>query len=129
MWHVSSRSGVATLRTAIHLLLTYLLTYLFTYTAVSIGGFPSGCTHTLGRLPLIKLGFDAYGLVFYFVSRTVMQRIDIFHVVRVVSLVTDCLLVRRNNTLAFRVISTVNSGPVCWTSLPLFVSSSCSKTR
>jgi len=31
MWHVSSRSGVATLRTAIHLLLiTYLLTYLLT---------------------------------------------------------------------------------------------------
>ena len=28
MWHVSSRSGVATSRTAIHLLLTYLLTYL-----------------------------------------------------------------------------------------------------
>ena len=28
MWHVSSRSGVATLRTAIHLLLTYLLTML-----------------------------------------------------------------------------------------------------
>ena len=27
MWHVSSRSGVATLRTAIHFLLTYLLTY------------------------------------------------------------------------------------------------------
>ena len=27
MWHVSSRSGVATLRTVIHLLLTYLLTY------------------------------------------------------------------------------------------------------
>ena len=27
MWHVSSRSGVAILRTAIHLLLTYLLTY------------------------------------------------------------------------------------------------------
>ena len=26
MWHVSSCSGVATLRTAIHLLLTYLLT-------------------------------------------------------------------------------------------------------
>jgi len=26
MWHVNSRSGVATLRTAIHLLLTYLLT-------------------------------------------------------------------------------------------------------
>ena len=28
MWHVSSRSDVATLRTAVHLLLTYLLTYL-----------------------------------------------------------------------------------------------------
>jgi len=27
MWHVSSRSGVATLRTAIHLLLTYLLIF------------------------------------------------------------------------------------------------------
>ena len=27
MWHVSSRSDVATLRTVIHLLLTYLLTY------------------------------------------------------------------------------------------------------
>jgi len=27
MWHVSSRSGVAALRTAIHLLLTYLLTF------------------------------------------------------------------------------------------------------
>jgi len=27
MWNVSSRSGVATLRTAIHLLLTYLLTF------------------------------------------------------------------------------------------------------
>ena len=26
IWHVSSRSGVTTLRTAIHLLLTYLLT-------------------------------------------------------------------------------------------------------
>jgi len=31
MWHVSSRSGVATLRTAIHLLLTYLL--ILTYCA------------------------------------------------------------------------------------------------
>ena len=27
MWHVSSHSSVATLRTAIHLLLTYLLVY------------------------------------------------------------------------------------------------------
>jgi len=31
MWHESSRSGVATLRTAIHLLLTYLLTYTHTH--------------------------------------------------------------------------------------------------
>jgi len=29
MWHVSSRSGVATLRTAIHFLLTCLLTCVF----------------------------------------------------------------------------------------------------
>ena len=28
MWHMSSRSGVATLLTAIHLLLTYLLTFI-----------------------------------------------------------------------------------------------------
>jgi len=34
MWHVSSRSGVATLRTAIHLLLTYFyFTYFYTNTA------------------------------------------------------------------------------------------------
>ena len=37
MWHVSSRSGVATLRTAIHLLLTYLLTYLLTAANQCIG--------------------------------------------------------------------------------------------
>ena len=30
MWHVSSCSGVATLQTAIHLLLSYLLPYLIT---------------------------------------------------------------------------------------------------
>jgi len=35
MWHVSSRSGVATLRTATHLLLTYLLTF------TTIAGIPS----------------------------------------------------------------------------------------
>ena len=34
IWHVSSNSGVATLRTAIHLLLTYLLTYLLLLRAV-----------------------------------------------------------------------------------------------
>ena len=34
MWRVSSRGGVATLRTAIHLLLTYLLTYLLTITII-----------------------------------------------------------------------------------------------
>ena len=38
MWHVSSRSGVATLRTAIHLLLTYLLTY---YPLVIVSGTPA----------------------------------------------------------------------------------------
>ena len=32
MWHVSSRSSVATLQTTIHLLLTYLLTYTHTHT-------------------------------------------------------------------------------------------------
>ena len=31
MWRVSSRSGVATLRTAIHLLLTYLLPFSFLF--------------------------------------------------------------------------------------------------
>ena len=35
IWHVSSCSGVATLRTAIHLLLTYLLTYWLTYKSTS----------------------------------------------------------------------------------------------
>ena len=29
MWHVSSRSGVATLRTAIHLLLTYMYLHIY----------------------------------------------------------------------------------------------------
>ena len=36
MWHVSSRSGVATLRVAIHLLLTYLLTYLRAFSALTV---------------------------------------------------------------------------------------------
>jgi len=40
MWHVSSRSGVATLRTAVHLLLTYLLTYLHTHTHTFNGPLP-----------------------------------------------------------------------------------------
>ena len=34
IWHVSSRSGVATLRTAIHLLLYLLLTRVYNYTMV-----------------------------------------------------------------------------------------------
>ena len=39
MWHVSSRSGVATLRTTVHLLLTYLRTY----------SMPAGfCRHFVG---------------------------------------------------------------------------------
>ena len=41
MWHVSSRSGVATLRTAIHLLLTYLLTI------VSARGLAKGDEHSV----------------------------------------------------------------------------------
>ena len=36
MWHVSSHSGVATLRTAIHLLLTYLLLSSVTYTVSTV---------------------------------------------------------------------------------------------
>jgi len=36
MWHVSSRSGVATLRTAIHLLLTYLLSYIAAFSALTL---------------------------------------------------------------------------------------------
>jgi len=38
MWHVSSRSGVATSRTAIHLLLTYLLTYYVALDVCQDGG-------------------------------------------------------------------------------------------
>jgi len=41
MWHVSSRSGVTTFRTAIHLLLTYLLTLL--YRRYYVSGCPSVC--------------------------------------------------------------------------------------
>ena len=41
-WHVSSRSGVATLRTAIHLLLTYLLSVCGHYTGQrALAGTPS----------------------------------------------------------------------------------------
>jgi len=36
MWHASSRSGVATLRTAIHLLLTYLMYTIYTNTSEHI---------------------------------------------------------------------------------------------
>ena len=53
MWHVSSRSGVATLRTAIHLLLTYLLTGLTYRLRV---GIPSRyVTNQLGQLSLASL--------------------------------------------------------------------------
>ena len=38
MWHVSSRSSVATLRTAIHLLLTYLLAETLMQWRVTSGG-------------------------------------------------------------------------------------------
>jgi len=42
MWHVSSRSGVATLRTAIHLLLTYLQWRNDGVAAASSDGGPTG---------------------------------------------------------------------------------------
>ena len=62
MWHVSSRSGVATLRTAIHLLLTYLLTSLV------IGGLRCvqtmiGCRPELR--PFIEDCVDLYFNVYY----------------------------------------------------------------
>ena len=41
MWHVSSRSGAATLQTAIHLLLTYLLTYVVLAVALCLSVRPS----------------------------------------------------------------------------------------
>jgi len=63
MWNVSSRSGVATLRTAIHLLLTYLLTYLLTHCAsvhqaaklvaalLRVAGVTAGLAESNGSLP------------------------------------------------------------------------------
>ena len=54
MWHVSSRSGVATLRTDLHLLLTYLFTYdkarrIFTYSQLHTFNGPfSGTTWVSG---------------------------------------------------------------------------------
>ena len=51
MWHVSSRSGVATLRTAIHLLLTYLLTYLLCPDNYSRGYYPGAVRPHVDLLP------------------------------------------------------------------------------
>ena len=52
MWHVSSRSGVATLRTAIHLLVTYLLTYLQIPTGLLQNGLPDSAEANLQRSPV-----------------------------------------------------------------------------
>jgi len=57
MWHVSSRSGVATLRTAIHLLLTYLLTY-FTRRPITVAVILS----TFPRTRLSKSGLIVWCL-------------------------------------------------------------------
>jgi len=46
MWHVSSRSVVATLRTAVHLLLTLLTHLLLTYRR--IGRYRRACVCVLG---------------------------------------------------------------------------------
>jgi len=60
MWHVSSRSGVATLRTAIHLLLTYLL-------------LPFSLPFPSSPLPPLEVGplnANCYTLVTYLLTRT-----------------------------------------------------------
>jgi len=44
MWHVTSRSGVATWRTAIHLLLTYLLTPKEVTYSMLEGAYPAQAT-------------------------------------------------------------------------------------
>jgi len=50
MWHLSSRSGVATLRTAIHLLLTYLLG---SQPAGDVSHKPSGTLPLLSARPAV----------------------------------------------------------------------------
>ena len=47
MWHVNSRSGVATWRTAIHLLLTYLLSLSSVIRIVLLG--IKGCVRNVSR--------------------------------------------------------------------------------
>ena len=62
MWHVSSRSGVATLRTVIHLLLTYLLTIAFSALTLLVGrqdGHPACKTEWWGAGVVICLVQDA----------------------------------------------------------------------
>ena len=57
MWHVSSRSGVATLRTAIHLLLTYLPSH----SAPSPSRQLHDRTHHTKAVPVIR-AYDSFGL-------------------------------------------------------------------
>ena len=62
MWHVSFRSGVATLRTAIHLLLTYLLTIAFSALTLLVGrqeGHPACKTEWWGAGVVICLELSA----------------------------------------------------------------------
>ena len=68
MWHVSSRSGVATLRTAIHSLLTYLLTYyvsrLCGYAVDALGNLEVGLSNTFptaGKVFRTEESYEACG--------------------------------------------------------------------
>jgi len=75
MWHVSSCSGVATLRTAIHLLLTYLLTKLNRNFKPSFHSFDlltSGSTHEY-----IGLAMDYTSIDFLCIPAAVSRRIEI----------------------------------------------------
>ena len=69
MWHVSSHSGVATLRTAIHLLLTYLLTYITAIEEIphndtqSLEPSAVDCKHGYLRVGLVAVYSDYTGLL------------------------------------------------------------------
>jgi len=70
MWHVSSCSGVANLRTAIHLLLTYLLTSLPRY--VCVCGLPVFKSCSIETDERFELGFGMR--VSFHLSYSVLKR-------------------------------------------------------
>ena len=82
MWYVSSRSGVATLWTAIHLLLTYLL--IPEYTSFN---FNNDLQSRKGRVPRVSQGGCAYGVFWTYRSVWVLVsvRINTRHDVEVVT--------------------------------------------